>query len=187
MIWKKDSVHVPRLLFISGCSLALRAHHFTATSRADRHPGGPSTSNSAVSALETSANLVVETSAAGEGMKQPGSRKEMAVLKSQLQIKAGSTLCAQLVLGLRVQDSCQEAKFASRAETVGNRYRSRCMCQLVRPALQSHPRQSCVCSLLPAPLTQPSSAAPGDRRGAAPQPAPDVLVASWKKGTNQQG
>lgn len=76
MIWKKDSVHVPQLLFISGyrCSLALRAHHLTATSRADRQHGGPSISNSAVSALETSANIMVETSAAGEGMEQPGSR-----------------------------------------------------------------------------------------------------------------
>lgn len=56
------------------------------------------------------------------------------------------------------------------------------MCPLVR----FHPWQSCVCSLLPTPLTQPSSTAPRDRHGAVPQPVPDVLVASWKKGTNQQ-
>lgn len=74
-------------------------------------------SSSAVSAL------MVETSMAGEGMEQPGcrvcySRREMAGLKSQLQIKARSTLCMQLILGVGVQSSCQKAKLASRVETV---------------------------------------------------------------------
>lgn len=110
-------------------------------------------SNSAVSALETSANIVVETSAAGEGMKQPGSRscwsrREMAVLKSQLQIKAGRTLGTQLVLGLGVRDSCQKAKLASRAEAAGNQYRSYCVCPLVRPALQKQTAKLC---LFPSP------------------------------------
>lgn len=48
----------------------------------------------------------------------------MAVLKSQLQIKAGRTLGTQLVLGLGVRGSCQKAKLASRAEAAGNQYRS---------------------------------------------------------------
>lgn len=74
-------------------------------------------SSSAVSAL------MVETGMAGEGMEQPGhraccSRRQMAGLKSQLQIKAGSTLCMQLILGVGVQSSCQKAKLASRVETV---------------------------------------------------------------------
>lgn len=119
MVYNKDSVHVPQLLFISGCrcSLVLRAHHLTAASRADHQPGEPSTSDSAVSAL------MVETSTAGEGTEQPRRRaccstREMAGLKSQLQIKAGSTLCVQLILGLGVQSSCQKAKLASRVETV---------------------------------------------------------------------
>lgn len=34
------------------------------------------------------------------------------------------------------------------------RHRSHCVCPLVGPALQSHQWQSCVCSLLPGPLTQ---------------------------------
>lgn len=49
-------------------------YHLTATPRADRQPGGPSMSNSAVSALENSAGIMVEISTAGEGLEQPGSR-----------------------------------------------------------------------------------------------------------------
>lgn len=116
MIWEKDSVHVLQLLFITRyrCSLALRAHHITAASGAVTWTLYVQLSN------EFSGNhcIVMETNAAEEGMEQPGSRscwsrRETAVLKSQLKIKAGSTLCSQLALRLSVQDSCQKAKLAS--------------------------------------------------------------------------
>lgn len=116
MIWEKDSVHDLQLLFITryGWSPALRAHHITAAS------GAVAWTLYVQLSSEFSGNhcTAVETNAAGEGMGQPGSRscwsrRETAVLKSQLKIKDGSALGSQLALGLGVQDSCQKAKLAS--------------------------------------------------------------------------
>lgn len=116
MIWEKDSVHVLQLLFITRyrCSLAFRAHHTTAASGAVAWTLYVQLS----SKFSGEHCIVVENNAAGEGMEQPGSRscwsrREIAGLKSQPKIKAGSTLCSHLAFGLGVQDSFQKEKLAS--------------------------------------------------------------------------
>lgn len=112
VIWEKDPVDVLQPLFITSyrCSLALRAYHITAASgevawtlyvqlNSEENIAywwRPMQQVKEWSSLETSC----------------WSRREMAVLKSQLKIKAGSTQSSQLALGLSVQDSCQKANLA---------------------------------------------------------------------------